>query len=68
MATDMLDREILVNDYVVSYNNLYVVLAVNKHNARIKLVNPSPTSRSMFRYGKSMVIVDPDAVVAALGK
>jgi hypothetical protein len=67
MATDMLNREIRINDYVVSYNNLYVVLNTNKTNAKIKLVNPSPTSRSQMRYGKEMVIVDPDAVVAILG-
>lgn len=62
MALDLLNREINVGNYVVSYNNVYVVLKVSGSYVRIVLVEPSKTTRPLSRYSRETVLVDSAAV------
>jgi len=57
MSKDLLGNEVKVNDTVVSYNNLYTVLSVHGSYMRIKLIDPSKTTRAQNRYYKELVVV-----------
>lgn len=57
MTLDLIGNEINVGDTVVSYNNIYKVLGVTQHYARVILVNPSKTTRSLKRYHKEVVVI-----------
>lgn len=67
--TDLLDRPLAVGDYVVSYNNVYEVLSLGKVNGigkgqvRIKLIEPSKTTRSKVTYSGEMCKLDAHDVV-----
>lgn len=67
---DLLGRELSVGDYVVSYNNIYEVLGLGKVNVntgqglvRIKLIEPSKTTRSVSKYSGDTCRLDTHDVV-----
>lgn len=62
MALDLLNREIKIGDYVVSYNNLYVVLKTSERYVLIVLVKPSKTTRPLSKPSWQTVLVDSAAV------
>jgi hypothetical protein len=75
MATDIIDRKIEVGDYVVFYGNIYIVKKVpEKERAnggtpiRIKLADPSPTTRSTIKDSKQMCLINKDDVLLWLLK
>lgn len=75
MVTDIIDREIAVGDYVVYYNNIYIVKKVpdkarenGEGSVRIKLANPSPTTRSTIKRSKELCLLDKNAVLLWLLK
>lgn len=65
MTTDLLERPIVVGDYVVSYNNVYQILALieDHNNAKMKLVDASKTTRPVFRNSKEMCLIDKEDVL-----
>lgn len=60
---DMLGRPISVGDYVVSYNNLYQVLALSKRSVRMILVKKSKTTKPVMHDGRHICIVPTADVV-----
>jgi hypothetical protein len=79
-VTDMLGKPLEVNDYVVFTNNIYQVQ--NLGNARgsmgrfnryqgtigIKLINPSPTTKTVKKNPKLMVKLHPGDILFLLLK
>ena len=74
MITDMIDREIKVDDWVVFYSNLYRVKALGKANAtgagtvQILIWNGGITARPVKKHSKEMAIVDRNDVLIWLLK
>jgi hypothetical protein len=74
MITDMIDREIRVDDWVVFYSNLYRVKALGKANAtgagtvQIMLWSGGVTARPVKKHSKEMAIVDRNDVLIWLLK
>jgi len=74
MITDMIDREIRVDDWVVFYSNLYRVRALGKANAngagtvQIILWSGGITARPVKKHSKEMAIVDRNDVLIWLLK
>jgi hypothetical protein len=74
MITDMIDREIKVDDWVVFYSNLYRVRALGKANAngagtvQILLWSGGITARPVKKHSKEMAIVDRNDVLIWLLK
>lgn len=73
--TDMLDREIHVDDFVVFYSNIYRVLELGKHcnqsgNGEVKLLiwDGGKTSRPVRKYSKDIAILDKNDVLLWLLK
>jgi hypothetical protein len=60
---DIVDRPIKVDDFVVFYSNVYKVTGLGKPNAqgsgqvRIKLAEPSKTTKSVVKYSRDMCLV-----------
>ena len=69
MPKDMLGREVKVDDYVVSYNNLYQVQAVFNSTYRhqnlvtIKLLDPSKTTKPLKRSSNEVCVLPADDVL-----
>jgi len=74
MITDMIDREIRVDDWVVFYSNLYRVKALGKANAtgagtvQIMIWNGGETARPVKKHSKDMAIINKDDVLIWLLK
>ena len=74
MITDMIDREIKVDDWVVFYSNLYRVKALGKANAngsgyvQIMIWNGGETARPVKKHSKDMAIINKDDVLIQLLK
>jgi hypothetical protein len=60
---DIVDRPIKVNDFVVFYSNVYKVIGLgtpNQHGSgqvRIKLADPSKTTKSVVKYSRDMCLI-----------
>jgi hypothetical protein len=60
---DIIGRPIKVDDFVVFYSNVYKVTGLGKANSqghgqvRIKLADPSPTTKSVVKYSKDMCLI-----------
>lgn len=71
---DIVDRPINVDDFVVFYSNVYKVTALGKPNqyghgqVRIKLAEPSPTTKSVVKYSRDMCLIPAEAVTMWLLK
>lgn len=70
MITDLIDREIKVDDYVVFHNNIYKVLGLGKEHStgnsgsvRIMLARPSKTTRPVVKYSKDLCILAKEDVL-----
>jgi hypothetical protein len=74
MLTDMIDREIKVDDWVVFYSNLYRVQALGKARAngagtvQIMIWNGGKTARPVKKFSKEMAIINKDDVLIWLLK
>jgi len=74
MITDMIDREIRVDDWVVFYSNLYRVRALGKASAtgggtvQILLWSGGQTARPVKKHSKDMAIIDRNDVLIWLLK
>lgn len=72
--TDMIDREIRIDDYVVFYSNIYQVKGLGKarENGRgslkMILMDKSNTTRAVTKYSKDVCLVDKEDVVMWLLK
>lgn len=69
MITDMLDREIHKDDYVVLYGNIYQVVDLLGSNrtgpgmCRLLLIDPSKTTKSVKKHSKDMCKIDKEDVL-----
>jgi hypothetical protein len=76
MITDMIDREIKVDDWVVFYSNLYRVKALGKDpnnrygagTVQIMLWSGGITARPVKKHSKEMAIINKDDVLIWLLK
>jgi hypothetical protein len=74
MITDIIDREIKVDDYVVFYNNIYKVLGLGKSRegghgmVKIMLAKPSKTTRPVLKYSKELCILHKEDILIWLLK
>lgn len=71
--SDLLGREININDYVVFTNNLYRVEGIGTARngcgpVRIMLVNASKTTRPVIKYSQYMCKVSEEDVIAFFDK
>lgn len=69
MITDLIDRELKVDDYVVFYNNIYQVKGLGKGNTtnkgyvKIMLIDPSKTTKPVNKYSGYMCKIDAGDVM-----
>lgn len=65
MVTDLLDRPLSVDDYVVLYNNVYQVKEfLGSHGmVRIILFDKSHTTKSVKKHSKDMCKIDTNDVL-----
>lgn len=69
-VTDAIDQELNVDDFVVFYSNIYRVKAVGttgyeggSGQVRIKLVNESPTTKTVVKHSKDIAKLDQQQVL-----
>lgn len=67
--TDLIDRELNVEDFVVFHNNIYRVRSLGKAHptsgkgsVRIMLINPSKTTKPVTKYSNDLCKLDPEDV------
>ena len=71
---DIIDRPIQVDDFVVFYSNVYKVVGLGKPNShgsaqvRIKLAEPSKTTKSVVKYSRDMCVIPAEDVTIWLLK
>ena len=71
---DIIDRPIRVDDFVVYYSNVYKVLGLGKPNqfghgqVRIKLAEPSKTTKAVTKYSREMCVIPAHDVTVWLLK
>jgi len=65
MVTDLLDRPLSVDDYVVLYNNVYQVKEfIGRHGmVRIILLDKSKTTKSVKKHSNAMCKIDKEDVL-----
>lgn len=69
MITDIIDREIKVDDFVVFYSNIYQVKALGKArangsgNVKIMIWNGGKTAKPVTKHSKDIAILDRNAVL-----
>jgi hypothetical protein len=69
MITDIIDREIHVDDFVVFYSNIYRVKALGKARSngsgtvQIMIWNGGETARPVKKFSKDMAILDKNDVL-----
>lgn len=74
MITDIIGREIQVDDFVVFYSNIYRVKALGKARnngsgtVQIMIWNGGDTARPVKKYSKDMAILDKNDVLIWLLK
>ena len=67
--TDLIDRELNIDDFVVFHNNIYRVKSFGKThssgkgNVRIMLINPSATTRPVTKYSNDLCKLDAGEVL-----
>jgi hypothetical protein len=60
---DIVGRPIQINDFVAFYSNVYKVIGVGKPGTsgsgpvRIKLAEPSKTTKSVVKYSRDMCVI-----------
>lgn len=71
---DIVDRPIHVDDFVAFYTNVYKVISLGKPNpqgsaqVRIKLAEPSKTTKSVVKYSRDMCVIPESDVIMWLLK
>ena len=76
MITDMIDREITVDDWVVFYNNIYRVKGFGREYpansgrgvVKIMIWNGGKTAKPVTKHCKDMAVLDSNQVLAWLLK
>ena len=74
MITDMIDREIKIDDWVVFYSNLYRVKALGKASVtgagtvQLMIWDGGETARPVKKNSKDMAIINKDDVLIWLLK
>ena len=67
-AFDIIGRPINDGDFVVYYSNVYRVQVAYKHNSRIKLAEPSKTTKSVVKSNRDMCLIPAEDVTLWLLK
>lgn len=69
MITDIINREIKVDDFVVFYSNIYQVKSLGKArdggrgNVKIMIWNGGTTARPVTKFSKDMAVLDKNHVM-----
>jgi hypothetical protein len=69
MITDIIDREIKVDDFVVFYSNIYRVKALGKSrdggrgNVKMLIWNGGHTARPVTKFSKDIAVLDQQQVL-----
>jgi hypothetical protein len=69
MITDIINREIKVDDFVVFYSNIYQVKALGKArsggcgNVKMLIWNGGKTSKPVTKFSKSIAVLDKNHVL-----
>jgi hypothetical protein len=71
MIKDMIDREIVVDDFVVFYSNIYQVKSLGKEHpansgrgtVRLMIWNGGHTARPATKYSKDIAVLDKNHVL-----
>jgi hypothetical protein len=71
MIKDMIDREIVVDDFVVFYSNIYQVKSLGKEHpansgrgtVRLMIWNGGHTARPVTKYSKDIAVLDKNHVL-----
>jgi hypothetical protein len=69
MITDMIDREIRVDDFVVFYSNIYRVKSLGKArgngrgNVKLMIWNGGTTARPVTKFSKDIAVLDQNQVL-----
>ena len=63
MATDVLGREIRVDDYVFHYNYVYLVKSVTSGGVKALIQPPSKTSKSKTILGRECALLAKEDVL-----
>jgi hypothetical protein len=69
MITDIIDREIQVDDFVVFYSNIYQVKSLGKAQSggrgtvRILIWNGGDSARPVTKFSKDMAVLDKNHVL-----
>ena len=68
MATDLLDRELSIGDYVVFHNCIYQVHSIpntERAYSRVKImsINPSKTTKPVLKYSKELCIIPKEDII-----
>lgn len=69
MITDIINREIKVDDFVVFYSNIYQVKALGKAreggrgNVKMLIWNGGHTSRPVTKFSKDIAVLDKNHVL-----
>ena len=73
--TDLIDRELNIDDFVVFHNNIYQVKGLGKAHptsgkgqVRIMLINPSATTRPVTKYSGDLCKLDSGEVLVYMLK
>ena len=71
MITDIIDREIKVDDFVVFYSNIYQVKSLGKEHpansgigtVRLMIWNGGKTAKPVTKYSKDIAVLDKNHVL-----
>ena len=71
MIKDMIDREIVVDDFVVFYSNIYQVKSLGKEHpansgrgtVKLMIWNGGHTARPVTKYSKDIAVLDKNHVL-----
>ena len=68
--SDLIDRELNIDDFVVFHNNIYRVKGLGKTHpntgkgqVRIMLINPSKTTRTVIKFSNDLCKLDAGEVI-----
>lgn len=68
--TDVIDQELKIDDFVVFYSNIYKVKALGETpyasgsgQVRIKLVDASPSTKTVVKHSKDIAKLDQQVVL-----
>jgi len=63
MSVDIIGRELVVDDFVVCYNNIYQILSISTGSVRMILANKSPSTRPIVKLAREVTLLPKEDVL-----